>query len=184
MLRCVHTSCRASPGGGNLVTPQSCPFLALSSAVSQPLKQESFKASVLGALNKHNPQGCTKDQLGQSSAIYFAYKTPSRRPTHPRFAGCNWTPLSTVGDRYFSQQQGQIASIPGLGELPPLLAIGQTQCSGHSWESRMTKSSYARTWHIRAMPQNSHFVQPGEPWGKRQQVQVCCTMESSYLPSS
>lgn len=49
----------------------------------------------------------------------------------------------------------------------------------------MTKPSYARTWHIRSMPQNSHFVQPGEPWGKRDQVQkVCCIMENSHLPLS
>lgn len=49
----------------------------------------------------------------------------------------------------------------------------------------MTKSSYAMTRHIRFMTQNSRFVQPGDPWGKRHQVQkVCCTMESSCLPLS
>lgn len=102
----------------------------------------AFKASVLGGINNHNPQGCTKDQLGQSSAIYFAYKTPSMRLTHSGFAGCSGAPLSSMGHRHFSQQQGQIASIPGLGELPPLLATRQTQCSGQSWEPSMTKSSF------------------------------------------
>lgn len=58
-----------------------------------------------------------KNQLGQSSAIYFACKTPFRRRICCRGTGCNRVPLHAMGNRHSRLQQGRTASIPGYGEL-------------------------------------------------------------------